>query len=77
MKIYDRVKLINEREEYLKKGLKKGELGTIIQPEIREERFYVAFNSLEIEDDYIFCDVKIEDLEFVEDGNATDENDIG
>ena len=32
MKIYDNVKLIKEREEYLKKHLNLGKIGTIIQP---------------------------------------------
>lgn len=39
MKIYDKVKLIKEREEYLKKRLNLGKIGTIIQPEIRDNRF--------------------------------------
>ena len=45
MKIYDKVKLIKERDEYLKKELHLGILGTIIQPEIRDNRFYVAFDN--------------------------------
>lgn len=73
MKIYDKVKLIREREEYLKKELKLGFIGTIIQPEIRENRFYVAFDNPEIEDDYLFCEIRLEDLELVEDCKATDE----
>lgn len=73
MKIYDKVRLIKEREEYLKKELFLGNVGTIIQPEIRDNRFYVAFNNPKIEDDYIFCDVKIQDLELVKDSKATDE----
>lgn len=72
MQIYDKVKLINEKEEYLKTGLYLGAIGTIIQPEIRDNRFYVAFNNLEIEDDYIFCDIQIQDLELVLLGQATD-----
>ena len=73
MKIYDKVKLIKEREEYSKKELHLGMVGTIIQPEIRDNRFYVAFDNPKIEDDYIFCEVKIQDLELVKDGKSTDE----
>ncbi len=72
MKIYDKVKLIKDREEYSKKGLHLEMVGTIIQPEIRDNRFYVAFDNPKIEDDYVFCDIKIQDLELVEDGKATD-----
>jgi hypothetical protein len=54
MKIYDKVKLIKDREEYSKKGLHLEMVGTIIQPEIRDNRFYVAFDNSKIEDDYVF-----------------------
>ena len=70
--ISSEVKLIKEREEYSKKELHLGIIGTIIQPEIRDNRFYVAFDNPKIEDDYIFCDIKIQDLELVMDGKATD-----
>ena len=57
MKIYDKVKLIKDREEYSKKGLHLEMVGTIIQPEIRDNRFYVAFDNSKIEDDYVYlCD---------------------
>ena len=33
----------------------------------------MAFDNPKIEDDYIYCEVKIQDIELVEDGQATDE----
>ena len=89
MKIYDSVKVIKDDETYKQNGIYKGMIGTIILPEIRDNCFYVNFidenfkihkddydwfrlHYKEIKDD-IFCIIKIEDLEVVEDGNATDE----
>ena len=68
MKLYDKVKIIRMDSEYKKdiEFLK----GTIIQPEIRDERFYVAFSKGE---GYLYQDVKINDLEVVEEGWGTDE----
>lgn len=68
MKLYDKVKIVKMDNEY-KKDI-EFLLGTIIQPEIRDGRFYVAFSKGE---GYIYQDVKIKDLEVVEEGWGTDE----
>ena len=39
MKIYDDVKVIKIRDEYSKEGIKLGDVGTIILPEIRDNCF--------------------------------------
>lgn len=89
MKIYDEVKVINDKDYYIKNDVHKGMIGTIIQPEIRDNCFLVNFldknylkhrddpdwftlHHKEIKDD-IIIDIKIEDLELVEIGFATDE----
>ena len=73
MKVYDKVKVIKDREKYLEKNIHAGSEGRIIRPEIRDNRFYVAFENEKIEDDYIYLEVLIEDLEVVEKGWGTDE----
>ncbi|MBQ7798032.1 MAG: hypothetical protein IJ371_02810 [Clostridia bacterium] len=87
MKIYDKVKVINLKDAYKEKGITEEMIGTIISPEIRNNKFYVVFidpkytdanftftdeNQEELMDD-IFCDIHIKDLELVEIGFATDE----
>ena len=89
MKIYDDVKVIKIRDEYSKEGIKLGDVGTIILSEIRDNCFYVNFidknfylhkndeewfekNEESLKDD-INLAIKIEDLEVVKEGNATDE----
>ncbi len=73
MKVYDKVKLINDENYYKQKNIFKGAIGTIISGEIRDNRFEVAFESNDKNDWYIYCDIKIKDLEVIEDGFATDE----
>ncbi len=73
MKIYDKVKLINDSSEYLINNINSGMVGTIIQPEIRDNTFYVCFDNPKIEDDYLYCNIHIKDLKLVEDNNASDE----
>ena len=87
MKIYDKVKVISLKSDYKEKGITEEMIGTIISPEIRNNKFYVVFidpkytdanfaftdeNQEELIDD-IFCDIYIKDLELVEIGFATDE----
>ena len=91
MKYLDKVKVIKDREEYKKDNVFKGRVGTIMSAEIRDNTFYVVFidpntigknaewienNWKTIKDDD-FSAIKIEDLEVVEDGKATDEMILG
>lgn len=68
MKIYDKVRVTRMHNDY-KKDI-AFLTGTIIQPEIRDDRFYVAFNKGE---GYIYQDVRISDLQVIEEGWGTDE----
>ena len=87
MKIYDKVKVIKLIDECKGKGITENMIGTIILPEIRNNKFYVVFidprytddnfvftdeNQEDLRDD-IFCDIDINDLELVENGFATNE----
>lgn len=86
MKYLDRVKLIRDRKSYEANNVFKGMVGTIVDAEIRDRCFHVAFidervkdaefmsneeNILKLTDD-IFCVIKIEDLELVEDMKTPD-----
>ena len=89
MKIYDDVKVIKIKDEYSKEGIKLGDVGTIILPEIRDNCFYVNFidknfythkndvkwfeENEESLKDDINLAIEIEDLKLVKEGNATDE----
>ena len=91
MKEQDFVILTKDRQEYLDEGIKKGRIGFISEPEIRDNCFFVAFEDEELvkhreaNDDEWFEGrgfdfdgdipllVRIEDLEFYEDGGTTDE----
>lgn len=72
MKYLDKVKVITDKETYKKNDIKKGEIGTIWLPEIRDNSFYIAFETGEINNWYKYANIKIEDLELVEEGIATD-----
>ena len=63
MQYFDKVKVINERKDYLEDNIKVGDEGIIWLPEIRDNCFYVAF---EDNDGYKYSCIKIEDLELVE-----------
>ena len=72
MKIYDRVKLINERAEYLKAGVKINDTG-IIMGENRNGYLLVFFDGINfLDNDGIYktteidLGVKPEDLEVIE-----------
>ena len=89
MKEYDEVKVINNNKYYNDKGVYAGMVGTIIQPEIRDNCFLICFidpkfkdptfdlssdeNMKSLKND-IILDIKISDLEFVEDGKCSDED---
>lgn len=85
MKLFDEVKVINNN--YEKKGVFLGMVGTIIQPEIREDSFLICFidpitenksmdwikqNLKQIKDD-IITEIKIKDLTLHKKGFATDQ----
>ncbi len=72
MKFLDKVKLINDN--YVNQNIKQGEIGTILEAEIRDESFYVIFNNNSDTNWYKDCIIKIKDLELIEDGKATDED---
>ena len=87
MKYLDKVKVVKDRIEYKESGVVKGMIGTICDAEIRDNCFHVAFidervkdkefmsieeNIFELKDD-IFCVIKIEDLELIEDMKTPDD----
>ena len=86
MQVYDKVKVLKDRDEYKKYDVYKGMIGTIICGEIRDNSFHVVFidprfydknfvwtdeNMKTMKEDN-FCTIKIEDLEVVEKGFADD-----
>ena len=73
MKEYDKVKLIINKPEYIEQNIHKGDVGYICLPEIRDNCFYVEFETGNSEDWYKYANIKIEDLELVKDGGFTDE----
>ncbi|MCM1533711.1 MAG: hypothetical protein NC099_03560 [Corallococcus sp.] len=75
MKFMDYVKVIKDRPEYAKYNVYAGDIGIIWLPEIRANTFEVMFHT---DDEYNFykdCEIRIEDLEFVEESKRkiTDE----
>ena len=50
-----------------------GEIGIIWFPEIREDCFYVQFDTNDPKNWYKYAEIKIKDLELVKDGECTDE----
>ena len=87
MKFLDKVRLIRNRKEYEKYGISVGMVGTISQAEIRDNYFEVIFidernydkefmsiegNVFKLNDD-IISEIRIEDLELVEDSQCSDE----
>lgn len=73
MKIYDLVKVVNSKKEYLEKVVKVGDVGRISEAWIVDNCFTVAFSTDNDEEFYKFCEIKVEDLELVEEGWGTDE----
>ncbi len=87
MKLFDEVKVIKDKEEYNKKDVYKGMIGTIIDAEIRFNAFQVIFtderskdkefmsiedNIFKLKDDIVEY-IKIEDLDVVKESDVTDE----
>lgn len=73
MQLYDKVKVIKNKKEYNNNNVFAGESGIIWEPEIIDNTFYVMFNNNSDEEFYKFCNINIEDLEFVEKGFGDDE----
>lgn len=73
MKYLDKVKVIADKDIYKKDNINNGEIGIIWLPEIRDNSFYVAFETGEISNWYKYSNIKIEDLELVEEGIITDD----
>lgn len=74
MKYFDKVKLTVDRDRYKEDDIQKGEIGTIWLPEIRDNEFYVCFETGDEYNWYKYSMIKISDLEFVEDGKCPDED---
>lgn len=80
MKFLDKVKVIKNREDYLKEDVHEGMVGTIIDAEIRDNCFNVIFvdDSLDETDnkmlkDDIICAIRIVDLILIKDMNCSDD----
>ena len=73
MKYLDQVKVIVDKEEYKKEGIKKGAIGTIIEPEIRYNTFLVVFSD-NTGYDYALTPIHVGDLELVKSSNISDED---
>ncbi len=89
MKYEDDVRVIKDKEKYKNLGITKGMVGYISLPEIRNNTFFVCFidenfklhenepewfqkHYDEIKDDKL-CEIKIQDLELINDNGLTDE----
>ena len=86
MKFLDDVRVVNDN--YLEQGVSKGMVGTIIDADIRWNRFFVCFQDQRVYDkdfmsieenifklnDDICIGVKIQDLELVKDNKCNDED---
>ena len=72
MKYLDRVRILtDDYEEY---GIRKGDEGHIMNPEIRYGTFLFFRENPETLEDDADADVRIQDMEVVESSNATDED---
>ncbi len=74
MKYMDKVKVINMKKEYEKNNVYLGRIGRIIDAEIRDNCFHVAFDTGRDDEWYDFASITIEDLEVVEESDMTDDN---
>lgn len=61
------------KKHYTDNNINLGEIGTICLAEIRDNSFYVQFDTNDEENWYKYCEIKIEDLELIEDSNTTDD----
>lgn len=74
MKYLDRVRIINDKPEYLKNGISKGMEGTIIMPEIRNNQFEIEIHNKS--HDMPLYLIKIEDLELVKANDRVTDKDV-
>ncbi len=74
MKIYDKVKVINNKDVYNLNNIYKGDVGTIWFAEIRSGAFAVYFEKPTAKVDFTLCNIDIADLKLVEDGGMTDKD---
>ena len=65
MKYFDYVKVLKDRPEYARNNVHAGEIGIIWFAEIRDNLFYVKFETGDEYDFYKYCEIRIEDLEYV------------
>ncbi len=70
MKYLDDVKVLTDK--YEDKGVKKGDIGVIINSEIRFNKFHIVFHDKEGYDDLIIG-IFVGDLELVNSSDITDE----
>ena len=73
MKYLDRVKLIKNKKCYEDDNIHVGDIGTIWLPEIRDNEFFVAFDTNDPDDFYKYSSIKIEDLELIQEWKKTDD----
>lgn len=73
MKMYDIVKITKDSDYLFKQGVRAGREGKIIEPEIENGCFSVLFVDRCNTEPDVIADVKIEDLEVVENGFASDD----
>lgn len=88
MKLFDKIKVLKDCDYYNKNGVYKGRIGRINSAEIRDNCFEIVFiderfwdknfvwtdENMETMQDDIFLEMPIEDLEVVEESDATDED---
>lgn len=72
MKYMDLVKIIKDDKKYAENNVYKGRIGRIVDGEIRDNCFHIAFDTGREDECYDFCIIKIKDLELVKDCKFTD-----
>ncbi len=87
MKMFDEIRVVNDCKYYNKEGVFKERIGRINSAEIRDNCFEVIFiderffdkgfewtdEAVETMKDDIFLEMKIEDMEVIEESNLTDD----
>ncbi len=73
MKYLDKVKVIKLRERYKSDKITLGEIGVIWEAEIRDNCFYVAFETGDEYDWYKYSCIEVEDIELMEEYGCTDD----
>lgn len=72
MKYLDDVKLVRNHSKYKIDDIDLGEIGTIIEPMIRDNAFYIIFDNEENGKWFKYAMIEIEDLEIVNDAKISD-----